>query len=138
MSSYGCFIVIYYCNVFCRLATSFYNYSIASTSLVWCAVYGGISILSKQLALYLALAILLFCAYKISSRSTGVGVASESMFVVPSPRSFCILDIFTCSMDQKHVSEFLVYLKKLFFFTDLSFFSYWNHPSFCVRFRFIF
>ena len=66
------------------------------TNLEWFAVYGGSSILSKQLALYLALSILLFCAYRISSRSTGVGVAvvvSVSVGVVSSPRSLRIFDI---------------------------------------------
>ena len=67
-----------------------------ATSLEWFVVYGGSSILSKQLALYLALSILLFCAYRISSRSTGVGVAvgvSVSVSVVSSPRSLRILDV---------------------------------------------
>jgi len=96
VSSYSGLSCIYYCNVFYRLATSVYSYRIAPTSLVWFAVYGGISILSKQLALYFALSILLFCADKISSRSTGVGVAywvRVSAFVLPSPCSFLIFDI---------------------------------------------
>ena len=92
----GCLSCIYYFNVFYRLSTSVYSYSIAPTSFVWFAVYGGISILSKQLALYLALSILLFYADKISSRSTGVGVACGnrvSAFVLLSPCSFLIFDI---------------------------------------------
>ena len=67
-----------------------------ATNLEWFAAYGGSSIRSKQLALYLALSILLFCAYRISSRSTGVGVAvgvSVSVGVVSSPRSLRILDM---------------------------------------------
>ena len=63
---------------------------------MWFAVCGGISILSKQLCLYFALSNLLFCADKISSRSTGVGVAywrRVSAFALPSPCSFLIFDI---------------------------------------------
>ena len=63
---------------------------------MWFAVYGGISILSKQLALYLALSILLFYADKISSRSTGVGVACcnrVSAFVLLSPCNFLTFDM---------------------------------------------
>jgi hypothetical protein len=62
VSSYGYWSFIYYYKVCCRLLTSVYSFSIVSTSLVWFAVYGGVSILSRQLALYLALSILLFCA----------------------------------------------------------------------------
>ena len=50
----GCFSCMYCFSVVYRLATSVCNYNIAPTSLVWVAVYGGISIFSKQLALYLA------------------------------------------------------------------------------------
>jgi hypothetical protein len=95
-SSYVGLSCIYYYNVFYRLATSVYSYRIAPTSLVWFAVYGGISILSKQLALYLALSSLLFYAAKISSRSTGVGVAycvKVSAFVLLSPCNLLIFDI---------------------------------------------
>jgi hypothetical protein len=92
----GCLSCIYCFSVFYRLSTSVYSYSIVPTSFVWFAVCGGISILSKQLALYLALSILLFYADKISSRSTGVGVACcnrVSAFVLLSPCNFLILDI---------------------------------------------
>jgi len=50
----GCLSYINCCSVVCRLSTSVCSYNIAPTSLVWVAVYGGISIFSKQLALYLA------------------------------------------------------------------------------------
>jgi hypothetical protein len=70
----GCFSCMYCFSVVYRLATSVCNYNIAPTSFVWVAVYGGISIFSKQLALYLAFSSLWFCAAKISSKSTGVGV----------------------------------------------------------------
>jgi hypothetical protein len=90
------FSCMYYYNVHWRLATSSYSCIIDATSFVWFAVCGGISILSKQLALYLALSILLFYAAKISSRSTGVGVACcnrVSAFVLFSPCNFRILDM---------------------------------------------
>jgi hypothetical protein len=74
VSYYGCLSWIYYFSVVYRLATSVCSYKTAPTSFEWFAVYGGISILSRQLALYLALSILLFCAYIMSSKSTGVGV----------------------------------------------------------------
>jgi hypothetical protein len=93
VSSYGCLSYIYSRSVVYSVATSDYNYNIAATNLVWCAVCGGSSIRSRQLALYLALSILLFCAAKISSRSTGVGIASDSGLVEPSPRNLRILDI---------------------------------------------
>jgi hypothetical protein len=51
----GCFSCMYCFSVVYRLATSVCNYNIAPTSLVWFAVCGGISIFSRQLALYLAL-----------------------------------------------------------------------------------
>jgi hypothetical protein len=94
VSSYGCLSCIYCFSVVYRLATSVCNYNIAPTSLVWFAVCGGISILSRQLALYLALSSLLFYAYKISSRSTGVGVAcGVRVSFFPSPFNLRILDI---------------------------------------------
>jgi hypothetical protein len=96
VSSFCCLSCMYYYSVFCKLVISVCSYSIVATSLEWFAVYGGSSILSKQLALYLALSILLFCAYRISRRSTGVGVAvgvSVSVGVVSSPRSLRIFDM---------------------------------------------
>jgi hypothetical protein len=96
VSSFCCLSCIYYYSVCCKLFTSVCSYIIVATSLEWFAVYGGSSILSKQLALYLALSILLFCAYRISRRSTGVGVAVAvivSVFVLSSPRSLRILDM---------------------------------------------
>jgi hypothetical protein len=51
----GCFSCMYCFSVVYRVATSVCNYNIAPTSLVWFAVCGGISIFSRQLALYLAL-----------------------------------------------------------------------------------
>jgi hypothetical protein len=87
----GCLSYINYCSVVCRLSTSVYSYSIPPTSLVWVAVYGGISIFSRQLALYLAFSSLWFCAAKISSKSTGVGVACCT--VLPSPCNLLIFDI---------------------------------------------
>ena len=96
MFSSGTFSCMYYCSVVCRLATSVYSYNIAVTSFVWFAVYGGISILSRQLALYFALSSLLFYADRISSKSTFVGVACGvrvSFCVFPSPCSFYILDM---------------------------------------------
>jgi hypothetical protein len=81
-------------SVVCRSSTSVYNLSIAATNFVCCAVYGGISSFSRQLALYLALSILLFYANKISRRSTGAGGSSGTgVAVLPSPRSLRILDM---------------------------------------------
>jgi hypothetical protein len=68
----------------------------AATIFVCDAVYGGISIYSMHLALYLAFSILWFWAASISRRSTGAGGSSGvawSVFVVPSPRSLRILDM---------------------------------------------
>ena len=81
-------------SVVCRSSTSVYNLSMAVTNFVWFAVYGGISIFSRQLALYLALSILLFYVIKISRRSTGAGGSSGiGVAFLPSPRSLRILDM---------------------------------------------
>ena len=81
-------------SVVSRSSTSVYNLSMAVTNFVWFAVYGGISIFSRQLALYLALSILLFYVIKISRRCTGAGGFSGiGVAFLPSPRSLRIFDI---------------------------------------------
>ena len=78
----------------CSCYTSVYNVITVATNLVCDVVCGGISIRSSRPALYLALSILLFCAIRMSRRSTGAGGSSGTgVSFFPSPRSLRILDI---------------------------------------------
>ena len=86
--------LIYSYSVVCNFSISVCIVRTVATNLVCCVVYGGGSILSIQLALYLALSSLLFCAIRISRRSTGAGGSSGAgVSVFPSPRSLRILDM---------------------------------------------